>query len=901
MSAQQSQNNPLGTKSILSSPWGAFYVIRKRRGADGKTFKKEAINLTSYAISAQIRLIEDGASSWNAAFINPQNKLLGVVRQFDRVIIMGGRHKEEGFQILTGYVDKAPWDLDFPGDPIQLSGYCTLYRAALRYWDPFLPQFKNFAQTTPDVLLRYLAIDPALGGFQPQDVFIEPLAQGVRERWEVAQTLSAPTGSSVGSNPNTGSLGSNPARNEIISYMSQKFEAVDIPAKYAVASSLIETGGTLNADTRQGTFTGAGIGLFQTFSGGAGGGQPHVGEIRDAERNPHDKITKYYPAAHQIEDAAGWWKGSHPPRRSATDSQWASWVSNSAQKPAARQDYINKMLQRLPEAVRLLSNAAAISSQPSAFNTTTQVGQDIAGAPARQAAAANSLDMSAGGGSAGSGRSSAQTANQDNAQSNDQNTTSQSEDLEQTVLNDNRIQFSNQSEKDDIKNHAIDARVLALLLVLANNLQRGKKLIVTALKSDHGTMTSSGNVSEHSIGQAVDIGSFNNVVLNPQSSGGAPGTQAKNVASIAASMGSEMTAHQIIADFPGTLDTSVPGQFFKRDDHNNHVHIGYGGTHRYSNNSHSVQEVMKDTNNAQGGGIALGNFGDSSQNLPAQDAYVLNPWEQADYKVKYENLDDVPVLNWVNKVASWGWYKVTTNGKGQMIAQVPKYLGKPNYKISEMEIIAYMPQQWSLRDLYTHIYVTYSLTAWYQTSSVEAQQAFTFYLGASTIYDKINRELILNEPFFAPWRKKLKDAFAASDKLTLSPDQGTVANPIEFISPDDPAVKAIEKMLGESCGERPQPIIQENELRTFAQAQLSADFHFREAWFNRYQCALQCTFLPSLRPQYVVHIAYKQMDYYATEVVHTMFDSWSTSVSLIAGRPHSTAKDEPDKKPTGEA
>ena len=73
--------------------------------------------------------------------------------------------------------------------------------------------------------------------------------------------------------------------------------------------------------------------------------------------------------------------------------------------------------------------------------------------------------------------------------------------LEKRVLSDNRIEIYPGGE-NDIKTGQIDRRVLATLAYLAES---GLKPTVSSLKGNHGLMTASGNVSQHSSGNAVDI------------------------------------------------------------------------------------------------------------------------------------------------------------------------------------------------------------------------------------------------------------------------------------------------------------------------------------------------------------------------------------------------------------
>ncbi len=117
---------------------------------------------------------------------------------------------------------------------------------------------------------------------------------------------------------------------------------------------------------------------------------------------------------------------------------------------------------------------------------------------------------------------------------------------------------------EDIATGQIDRRVLAMLEYLR---AKGFELTVTSLKCGHGLLTTSGNVSEHSTGDAVDIAAINGVpVLGHQG----PGSVTNKLISEILRLQGTMAPHQVISleDFPGP--TSFP-----LSDHADHVHVGY--------------------------------------------------------------------------------------------------------------------------------------------------------------------------------------------------------------------------------------------------------------------------------------------------------------------------------------
>ncbi|HZN90506.1 MAG TPA: M23 family metallopeptidase, partial [Thermoleophilaceae bacterium] len=134
--------------------------------------------------------------------------------------------------------------------------------------------------------------------------------------------------------------------------------------------------------------------------------------------------------------------------------------------------------------------------------------------------------------------------------------------LEKRVLSDERIEIY-ECGRDDIRSGQIDRRVLATLAYLAES---GLKPTVTSLKCGHGFYTSSGNVSHHSSGNAVDIAAINGIpILGHQESGGI----------------TEQTVRRLM-QLQGTLAPAqiislleIGGATFAMADHNDHIHVGY--------------------------------------------------------------------------------------------------------------------------------------------------------------------------------------------------------------------------------------------------------------------------------------------------------------------------------------
>jgi len=135
--------------------------------------------------------------------------------------------------------------------------------------------------------------------------------------------------------------------------------------------------------------------------------------------------------------------------------------------------------------------------------------------------------------------------------------------LQRRVLADKRLEIYG-CGRTDIASGRIDRRVLAVLEYLAS---KGFSLRISALECGHGYLTSSGNVSEHSSGDAVDIPEINGV---PVTGHQGPGTLTDELIHAVLQLQGTMHPHQVISleDLPG--ETS-----FAMADHYDHVHIGY--------------------------------------------------------------------------------------------------------------------------------------------------------------------------------------------------------------------------------------------------------------------------------------------------------------------------------------
>ncbi len=138
----------------------------------------------------------------------------------------------------------------------------------------------------------------------------------------------------------------------------------------------------------------------------------------------------------------------------------------------------------------------------------------------------------------------------------------------QQVLTDKRIDVD-ASGYTDIVTGQIDGRILDAMLAAA---ARFNYLKITSLKSDHGVYTSSGNVSEHSYGCAMDIGTIGSTYITPSAQ--TPGSEVEQAVLFFNSLGQvtgkpDLAPHQVISLF------DLGGATLAMGDHGDHIHVGY--------------------------------------------------------------------------------------------------------------------------------------------------------------------------------------------------------------------------------------------------------------------------------------------------------------------------------------
>ncbi len=152
------------------------------------------------------------------------------------------------------------------------------------------------------------------------------------------------------------------------------------------------------------------------------------------------------------------------------------------------------------------------------------------------------------------------------------------ESLQRLVLADPRIEIY-ECGRRDIRLGQIDRRVLASLEFLALS---GMKPTVTSLKCGHGFLTKSGNVSQHSSGNALDIAKINGLpILGRQGKGSITDIAVQRLITLQGLMKPD----QIISlmKFEGTDNTLAMA------DHADHIHVGFQPL--YGTNTKAAKQI----------------------------------------------------------------------------------------------------------------------------------------------------------------------------------------------------------------------------------------------------------------------------------------------------------------------
>jgi transglycosylase-like protein with SLT domain/peptidase M23-like protein len=134
--------------------------------------------------------------------------------------------------------------------------------------------------------------------------------------------------------------------------------------------------------------------------------------------------------------------------------------------------------------------------------------------------------------------------------------------LERRVLADEALEIY-PCGRTDIQAGRIDRRVLATLEYL---ITQGFRMTITSLECGHGFYTTSGNVSNHSSGNAVDIAVINGVPVYGHQG---PGTLTDELLKAVLRLQGTMRPEELIS-----LE-DLGGPSFPLPDHDDHVHIGW--------------------------------------------------------------------------------------------------------------------------------------------------------------------------------------------------------------------------------------------------------------------------------------------------------------------------------------
>jgi len=135
--------------------------------------------------------------------------------------------------------------------------------------------------------------------------------------------------------------------------------------------------------------------------------------------------------------------------------------------------------------------------------------------------------------------------------------------LQRRVLADERLELP-ECDRVEIRGGQVDRRLLATLAYLS---ERGFRLTVTSLLCGrHGSITTSGNISNHSFGNAVDIAAIDGVpVLGNQG----PGTTTEALLRAVLRLQGTLVPDELISL------QELGGPSFAMADHADHVHIGW--------------------------------------------------------------------------------------------------------------------------------------------------------------------------------------------------------------------------------------------------------------------------------------------------------------------------------------
>jgi soluble lytic murein transglycosylase-like protein len=132
-------------------------------------------------------------------------------------------------------------------------------------------------------------------------------------------------------------------------------------------------------------------------------------------------------------------------------------------------------------------------------------------------------------------------------------------------INWRNVELSNQLEMVDIQSGAIDPRIINLIGAISQQ----HVITISALRSDHPKYTTSGNVSNHYYGRAMDIAAIDGVSCTNVSPDGPCGTLARQLGALPP--GQEPTELIYCWDPDGPANPNG----FAQADHCDHIHVGF--------------------------------------------------------------------------------------------------------------------------------------------------------------------------------------------------------------------------------------------------------------------------------------------------------------------------------------
>jgi Transglycosylase SLT domain len=130
-------------------------------------------------------------------------------------------------------------------------------------------------------------------------------------------------------------------------------------------------------------------------------------------------------------------------------------------------------------------------------------------------------------------------------------------------INWENVELSNSLEAWDLQQGLIDPRVMMLIAAISQNHQ----ITISSLRSDHSMYTTSGNVSNHFYGRAVDIAAIDGVPCTVVTPDGPCGRMAQALALL--------PPGQRPTELIFCFDPDGPGPAFAAADHCDHIHAGY--------------------------------------------------------------------------------------------------------------------------------------------------------------------------------------------------------------------------------------------------------------------------------------------------------------------------------------